>query len=409
MKRFCQLMFSLMVIIFWDKSHAASDTLLIALTGPFSGGSSDIGISMRNGAKLVIREVNDQGGLDIDGKKYHIEVLELDDEGKNETGASIAQKLCQIPSLNAVIGTANTGVAVAGDHFYQNAKIIRILTPATGTAAMAQWHQDTISDLYIFRFAANDLIQVTMLLEEAIQKMGLKRLALIHDVTNYGISGRDDILKQIKNYPGVELVLIERFNTGDKDMKFQIQKIKESKAQVLIVWGGGPEAAAIANEMHHIGLHIPLMGGWTLSMASYLDNAGAHAEGTFMPQTFMGQNQSKQAGDFVNRYYDTYKVDHIPSPMSAAEGYDAIKILMAAFQQAKSLDSLQVKNALENLEKPISGVITTWIKPYDKWNPKNPISHEAFRPQEVVMAVVKDKKIVFVYDEDRTQLSRTRD
>ncbi len=408
MRGFFTVILCTLISVFFQENQAATSSIRIALTGPFTGGSSAMGISMRDGANLAIQEINRQGGLQIGDQKYSLEVFERDDEGKNEKGALIARELSQMPYLNAIVGTANTGVAVAGDHYYQTAKIVRIITPAAGTAAMSEWHQKVPDDLYIFRFAANDRIQVTMVLEELIQKMGLKRLALIHDVTDYGISGRDDILAQLKNYPGAELVAVERFNIGDKNMKSQVEKIKDSKAQALIIWGIGPEAAAVANEMHQINLTIPLIGGWTLSMASYLDNAGANAEGTFMPQTFMENNKFPKAGAFVQQYYQTYRVDRILSPMSAAEGYDAIKILAAAFQQAQSLDSTQVKNALENLETPVVGVITTWIKPYSKWNPKNPQSHEAFRTQDVFMAVVKENKITFVEEEDREKMRRPK-
>ena len=40
-------------------AHAyAADTIKIAITGPFSGGSAPMGTSMRDGAKLAITEIN---------------------------------------------------------------------------------------------------------------------------------------------------------------------------------------------------------------------------------------------------------------------------------------------------------------------------------------------------------------
>ena len=71
----------------------AGDTVKIALTGPFSGGSAPMGTSMRDGAKLAIAEINAAGGIQVGGKKMKIEVIERDDEAKNERGALIAQEL----------------------------------------------------------------------------------------------------------------------------------------------------------------------------------------------------------------------------------------------------------------------------------------------------------------------------
>ncbi len=47
---------------------AQADTLKLALTGPFSGGSAPMGTSMRDGAKLAISEINAAGGISLDKK-----------------------------------------------------------------------------------------------------------------------------------------------------------------------------------------------------------------------------------------------------------------------------------------------------------------------------------------------------
>ncbi|MGL6045800.1 MAG: ABC transporter substrate-binding protein, partial [Vogesella sp.] len=43
-------------------AHAA-EPIRIGLSGPFSGGSSPMGLSMRNGIRLAAQEINSQGGL----------------------------------------------------------------------------------------------------------------------------------------------------------------------------------------------------------------------------------------------------------------------------------------------------------------------------------------------------------
>src|SRR6266849_9405537 len=62
----------------------AADSIKLAITGPFTGGSAPMGASMRDGAKLAISEINDAGGVEVGGKKLKIETIERDDEAKNE-------------------------------------------------------------------------------------------------------------------------------------------------------------------------------------------------------------------------------------------------------------------------------------------------------------------------------------
>src|SRR5450759_6042064 len=87
----------------------AADAIKIAMTGPFSGGSAPMGASMRDGAKLAIAEINAAGGVKVGAKMMKFEVLERDDEAKNERGALIAQELASMNDLAGVIGTVNTG------------------------------------------------------------------------------------------------------------------------------------------------------------------------------------------------------------------------------------------------------------------------------------------------------------
>jgi len=385
-------------------AHAA-DTITIAITGPFTGGSAPMGASMRDGAKLAINEINAAGGIQVGDKKLKIEVVERDDEAKNERGALIAQELASMANLSGVIGSVNTGVVLAGDKHLQEKGITKIITPAAGSASMTQWAKpDGPEKLSIFRFAAHDGIQAAMVIEEAINRKLLK-VALMHDSTNYGVSGRDDMLDQIKKQ-GNKLIVVaqEKFNIGDKDMTAQLLRAKSAGAEAILIWAIGPELAAVANGMAKIGMKAPLIGGWTLSMSNFIDNAGKNGNGALMPQTFIEEPITPKAKAFIDGFHKTYKVDRMPSAVAAAQGYDAVYIFAAAVKQAGSTDTKKIKEALEDLKEPVKGVIATWNRPYTKWDPADVTTHEAFRRAQTVMGMVQDGRVVFGNAADKTRL-----
>lgn len=387
---------------------SAADTIKIAVTGPFTGGSAPMGASMRDGAKLAIAELNAAGGIQVGAKKLRIEVVERDDEAKNERGALIAQELAAMPDLAGVIGSVNTGVVMAGDKHLQERGIVKIITPAAGSASMTQWAKgaEGPKTLSIFRFAAHDGIQAAMVVEEAINRKYTK-VALLHDSTNYGVSGRDDLLRQIKlQGDKLQVVATEKFNIGDKDMTAQLLRAKASGAQAILIWGIGPELAAAANGMAKLGIKAPLIGGWTLSMSNFIDNAGKNGNGTLMPQTFIEEPISPKAKAFIEAYHKAYGVQRIASPVSAAQGYDAVYLFAAAVKQAGSTDGKAIREALEDLKEPVHGVIATWNKPYRKWDPSDFETHEAFRRQQVVMGMVHDGRVVFANEADRARLAK---
>jgi branched-chain amino acid transport system substrate-binding protein len=382
-----------------------ADSIKIAITGPFTGGSAPMGASMRDGAKLAIAEINAAGGIQVGAQKLRIDAIERDDEAKNERGALIAQELAAMPDLSGVIGSVNTGVVMAGDKHLQEKGITKIITPAAGSASLTQWANGP-KDLSIFRFAAHDGIQAAMVVEEAINRK-LTKVALLHDSTNYGVSGRDDLLREIKKQGNrLQVVTTDKFNIGDKDMTAQILRAKSAGAQAILIWGIGPELAAVSNGMAKVGLKAPLIGGWTLSMSNYIDNAGKNGNGTLMPQTFIEEPITPKAKAFIEAYHKAYGVTRIPSPVSAAQGYDAVYLFAAAVKQAGSTDTHKIKLALEDLKEPVHGVIAIWRKPYSKWDPANFETHEAFRREQAIMGMVQDGRVVFANESDRARLIR---
>ena len=383
----------------------AADTVKLAITGPFTGGSAPMGASMRDGAKLAIGEINAAGGIPVGAVKMKIEVIERDDEAKNERGALIAQELAAMPDLSGVIGSVNTGVVLAGDRHLQEKGTTKIITPAAGSASMTQW-VGKAPDLSIFRFAAHDGIQAAMVVEEAIKRKFTK-VAILHDATNYGVSGRDDLVKEIKKQGDkLTVVATEKFNIGDKDMTAQLLKAKSGGAEAILIWAIGPELAAVANGRAKMGLTAPLIGGWTLSMSNFIDNAGKNGNGALMPQTFIEDPITPKAKSFIEAYHKAYGVTRIPSAVAAAQGYDAVYLFAAAVKQAGSADSTKIKAALEDLKDPVPGVINTWKHPYSKWDNTSVETHEAFRRENAVMGMVQDGRVVFAHDEDRARLAK---
>ncbi len=382
----------------------AADVVKIAITGPFSGGSAPMGLSMRDGAKLAISQINQNGGINVGGTKMKIELIERDDEGKNDRGALVAQEISAMGDISAVIGTVNTGIAVMGDKYYVEKGIVKIITPAAGSASMTQWSKAGTKDLPIFRFAAHDGIQAQMVVEQAT-RLGLKKVAILHDATNYGVSGRDDLIEQIKKQGGkLKVVAIEKFAIGDKDMTGQLIKAKVSGAQAILIWGIGPELAAVASGKEKLGFKVPMIGGWTLSMSNFIDTAGTAGNGALMPQTFIEDESIQRARPFIQAYHKAYGVAKIPSPVSAAQGYDATMLLAEAIHEAGSTKPAQIKASLENLKATVKGAIADWKKPWSKWDPSNVETHEAFRRTNTVMGKVKNGRVVLANPSEKVLL-----
>lgn len=370
-------------LLAWSAASMAADTIRIGVSGPFTGGSAPMGVSMRDGVKIAIAEINAQGG--VLGRK--LEAVERDDEAKNERGVQVAQELINKEKVVATVGFINTGVALASQRFYQEAKIPVINNVATGTVITKQFADQP--ENYVFRTSANDLIQSSMIVDQAVKKNKFTKVAILADSTNYGQLGREDLERALEKN-GVKPVVVEKFNIKDVDMTPQLLKAKQAGAQAVLTYGIGPELAQIANGMEKLNWKVPMIGSWTLSMGNYIDNAGKNGEGTLMPQTFIQDPNTPKRKAFIDNYIKTYKPagGRIPSPVSAAQGYDSIYLLAAAMKQAGSTEGPKVRAALEGLNQKVDGVVTSYDKPFSKDD------HEAIKPGMPVFGMVKAGRVV---------------
>ena len=375
----------------------AADPIKIGVAGPFTGGSSSMGVSMRDGVRLAVEEINKSGG--VLGRK--LQVVERDDEAKNERGVQIAQELINKEKVTATVGYINTGVALASQRFFQEAKIPVMNNVATGSVITTQFKDQP--ENYIFRNAAHDSIQAPMIVEEAITRRGFKKVAILADSTNYGQLGRADLEKAL-DAKGMKPVAVEKFNIKDVDMTAQLLKAKEAGADAILTYAIGPELAQIANGMTKLGWKVPMVGSWTLSMANFIDNAGPGGEGARMPQTFIQTPDTAKRKTFIDSYLKTFKPknNRIDSPVSAAQGYDSIFLLAAAIKQANSTEGPKIREALENLSTKVDGVVTTYDKPFTKDD------HEAITANIPVLGEVKDGRVVYAYAEDMKKGGDTR-
>lgn len=180
------------VALGFSMSGMAAEPIKIGVSGPFTGGSAPMGVSMRDGVKLAVNEINAAGG--VLGRK--LEVVERDDEAKNERGVQIAQELINKERVVATVGYINTGVALASQRFYQQAQIPVMNNVATGSVVTQQFATQPMN--FIFRNSASDAIQSQMIVDEAIGRRGFKKVAILADSTNYGQLGRADLEKALE-------------------------------------------------------------------------------------------------------------------------------------------------------------------------------------------------------------------
>ena len=369
----------------------AVEPIRIGVYGPLTRGSSPMGISMRDGIRVAAAEINASGGL----LGRPVQLVERDDQARNELGAQIARELVVKEKIDAGVGIVNTGVALASQRVYQEARIPMITAVATGSIVTRQFLPPQHPENFIFRVSASDTIQAAMIVEEAVERRRFRKVAILADSTNYGQLGREDLERALEK-KGIRAVAVDKFNIRDIDMTRQLMRAREAGAEALLLYGIGPELAQIANGAAKLGWPVPIVGGWPLSMSNFIDNAGPNGEGARMPQTFIQAPDTPRRRAFIEAYQKLSRAERMPSPSAAAQGYDAMLLLAAAIRQAGTTHGSRVREALEVLKEKVVGVVMTYERPFSRSD------HEVIdNPGQMTMGEVRGGRVVRATEEPK--------
>lgn len=368
-------------------AHAqAPQPVRVGFICPFTGGSADFGLAARMGAELAVKEINEVGGF----MGRPLELVARDDQSNPAVGRQAAEELVGGKKADFTIGFCNTGVALNALEVFQNARHLLLIPVATGTALTAKY---PAASSLVFRLSVRDAVQAAFLVDEVV-KRGLSRVAVFADKTGYGEGGLNDVTRLLAE-KGLQPAYVARFDLGTASLSAQMKEAKAAGVDAVISYTVGPEQAVVARARADAGLNAPLMGPWTLSLRAVGEKAGSAVEGALMPQTIIQDVAMERRTSFIARLRRQAGGQSVGSLMAAAQTYDAFYLMLGAlFQTRGRTDGDTLKAALEQLDRPYPGVVTTYERPFSSSD------HDAVSRNMVWLGTWRKGDIHFAYPED---------
>ena len=230
---------------------------------------------------------------------------------------------------------------------------------------------------------------------EDIAKRGWDKVAVFADTSGYGDAGLKDIEAALKA-KNLQAVQTTRFPVGVKDLSEELKTARAKGANVIFSMTVGPENAVIANGRKALGWKVPQVGAWPLSFPFFIDGAKDAADGALMAQTFIAEPSNERRASFLTSYARRNKVNKIPVPVAAAQGYDAVYILIYSLFGIRDGNPTgpAIKAALESISRTYYGVVATYERPF------SPQDKDAMSQNMLVMGMVKNGAVTFAYPED---------
>lgn len=305
----------------------ATAEYIIGGMGPLTGSAASYGISVKQGAEIAINEINENGGIVVNGTTYTLKLEFADDEAAEDKAINAYNSLLD-KGIQALVGATTSGACIAiADMSY--AENMLMITPS-GSAV------DCIKNPNAFRICFTDPLQGETMADFIINQLGYSKVAVIYsNSSDYGTGVKDAFVAKVGELGG-KVVAEEAFADGDVDFNTQLTKIKGTDAEAIFVPGYYQEATYITKQAKDMGLELPFFGsdGWDGVLKTVTD--AATVENAIFLSPFFAADTDPAVVSFVEKYTAAYNA---APDQFGADAYDAVYCIKAAMEKAGTIDN----------------------------------------------------------------------
>ena len=314
---------------------SAADVIKIGVQAPITGKYANEGQSIDNGVRLVVDQINADGGLL--GKQ--LEVVSCDDEGKAQKAAICARKLVNEGVL-AVIGSYTSGATEAAQTTYYRNKTLQT---SDGTSDSLTKHKYWT----FFRNSFQNSAQATFTAKYLVKEKGYKKIVVLSDYSSYAVGLADSAAKAIRAEGG-NLIYQGKVKSGTQNFTAVLTKIKSMKPDAIYFSGYYTDGGLIRAQQIQLGIKADFIGGDSNDNPDFMKLAGKSAEGTYIVNfptpDFLPYDAAKT---FIKDYNAKY--GKAPSSVWALMNVDGLSAIVHAVKETKSLDTKTISNYLHTL------------------------------------------------------------
>ena len=325
-----------------DKTEGSNE-FVIGGIGPTTGAAATYGEAVKNGAELAVEEINEAGGIN----GYQVRFEWQDDEHDAEKSVN-AYNTLKDKGMQILMGTVTSGpctavvAKTAEDNMFQ-------LTPS-GSAV------ESIQGDHAFRVCFSDPNQGIASADYLAEKFAGKKVAAIYNSSDVYSSGIFEKFSAEAQTKGVDVVTAQAFTKDSaQDFTVQLQKVKESKADIVFLPIYYQEAALILTQADKMGLDVTWFGCDGLDgVIQQLGSDASLAEGVMLLTPFVADAEDEKTQTFTKAYKEAYN-DLVPTQF-AADAYDAIYVIKAAIEKANATPDMSVSDLCEALKPAMTEI-----------------------------------------------------
>src|SRR5574340_801894 len=219
-----------------------SDTaIVLGQSAAFSGPAQELGIEMRQGARLYFDAINAQGG--VHGRK--IELHSLDDGYEPSRAAANTHKFINDDKVFMLFGYVGTPTSQAVVPIFTEAKL-----PYFGAFTGAQLLREPLNR-YIFNIRASYFDETEKIVEQ-LQSTGIRSIAVFYQNDAYGQAGLKGVERAMAKR-NLKIVATGHAERNTSDVADAVKSIYTARPDAVIMVSAYKTVAAFVRAMKKIG------------------------------------------------------------------------------------------------------------------------------------------------------------
>ncbi|BDR57881.1 ABC transporter substrate-binding protein [Xylocopilactobacillus apicola] len=330
-------------------NSAHGSNVSIGVNLELSGNAAAYGQAALKGINYASEQINDAGGIKINGQRLRLKLIVKDNTSNNYQTAMSNSNLASNAKVSAIIGPCVSANVAAGLPKATEASV-PVLT-SQGTSDTLTLKRDGSVQPDAFRACYTDSYQGVILAHFADLDLKADTVAILGDKTSDYSAG---LIKAFKGAYKGKIVDTQYYQAGDKDFSATLTKLKTEKFKALFVPGYYNEAGLIIKQARQLGIKAAILGPDGFSDDTLFKLAGKkNSNDIYYTNHF---DSLAAVNNRVEPFIKSYKQKFHEEPSGfTALGYDAVYMIKAAMENKQSTNSIKVAQGLANL-KDFQGV-----------------------------------------------------
>ena len=349
-------------------AQAAPKEITLGATLPLTGAEAKSGARVRDGYELAVQVANQQGGVEINGARVPVKLVLVDDKSDGAADERAVEELVK-QGADVILGTFSTPLVEKGSAIAEKHAVPYVAPTGTSRAL----YQRGFKYLFGLQAPIDQLANALMRWAEEEQQKGNlpanARVAILWEKTSHGKEYaeaiRDFANKTPRRRAGWTVVMDESFELNTKDFKPILERLKEAKADAVLVDAHLPDYIAMHGQYAKLGLCNKLISygarGPEREARDQLKSAADYVLSAVWWSDDMAMNAQTSA--FVKKFNERY--NRSPDWYEAL-GYEAVRASLEAIHRAGTVDHAAVRTALSQLrmDSLLPGGYLAFPEPY---------------------------------------------